>query len=265
MSSEGVDSNAAIKWAQRIVGLDSGQATLLHGDASQRLYFRLGQGVSSRIVADASAELAEVPAFIAIGKALACNTIRVPRIEAAELNRGYLLQEDFGEQLLLPLLNGDNVEHWYQQVFSILLKMQTIKQVEGHRLLTFSSHAYTHEFKIFTDWYLDKYCQATYDQDMLANVLASLIDNNLQQPQVFVHRDLHSRNLMVLADQELGLLDFQGAKWGPITYDLVSLIKDCYIDWPEPQRTAWLNQLQPKLMAQQGVADVSAEAISTMV
>jgi aminoglycoside/choline kinase family phosphotransferase len=257
MSSESQSTNAAVKWAQKIFGDGAQSATLLHGDASRRLYFRIENHEQSHIIVNASAELTEVPAFVAIDKSLATHDIRVPAIHELELSHGYLLLEDFGEQLLLPLLTEKNVEQWYQQAFAILLKMQSIKQVENYHLINFANNAYTREFKIFTDWYLDKYCQANYKPQMLEAILASLIDNNLQQPQVFVHRDFHSRNLMVLEDEQLGLLDFQGAKWGPITYDLVSLLKDCYIDWPAERIEKWLQEMHTKLCKQQNIKDVS--------
>jgi aminoglycoside/choline kinase family phosphotransferase len=233
----------------------------LYGDASRRCYFRVNFNHKTAIVADASAEKTSVWTFVDVANLLAAQHIIVPKIYAADMMHGYLLEEDFGDQSLLSLLNAENVSEFYQAAFTELLKMQTCADLSKVPLPTYDITLLTREWTIFTSWYLQKYRGIDPDkhQTLLDNLFSIFLDVFNEQPQVFVHRDYHSRNLMALSDHHLGVIDFQGAVTGPITYDLVSLLKDCYIAWPKQQVIDWALQMQGKMWQQQNLPQVSTE------
>lgn len=222
----------------------------LYGDASRRRYFRVASQDKSYIVADVSCEKTSLLAFIELDELLYQQGLRVPDLYFSDAVHGYLIQEDFGDKTLLSQLTADNVNAFYQQALQCLYQLQSCHLAAPHPLRQYGKTLLTREWGIFTNWYLEKYQQKnlTKHQNTLAEVYALLASIFAEQPQVFVHRDYHSRNLMVLDDDELGIIDFQGAVVGPVTYDIVSLLKDCYIDWPETQRQQWLQNAHAALV-----------------
>lgn len=235
----------------------------LSGDASFRRYFRLSlpkpltisadsneQGSSVRpqsslILMDAPPAKEDSEPFVAVGKLMKRFGICVPRILALDLELGFLLLEDFGDELLLPLLDDKSVDGWYRTAMEDLLALQTVAASE---LPAYDREKLLAEMQLFPEWFLGTYLQLSLseqEQTLIEEVFSSLLDSALEQPQVFVHRDYHSRNLMVLGDsseQKLGMIDFQDAVSGPVTYDLVSLLKDCYIQWPKERVLYWLDE-----------------------
>ena len=179
-------------------------------------------------------------AFIAIADLFTQSPVRFPVIHAKDVTQGFLLLTDFGDQQLLSLLSAQSADHWYSRAIETLLAMQLHHAARADSVLpTFD---YWREFEIFLEWYLQKNQRrilSSADLGVLRHAYQLLIDEAFHQPQVFVHRDYHSRNLMVCDDQELGILDFQDAVQGPLTYDLVSLLRDCYIDWPVEKIQQW--------------------------
>ncbi|MEM8845354.1 MAG: phosphotransferase [Pseudomonadota bacterium] len=209
------------------------------GDASFRRYFRFtakntnGFDQVSLVAIDAPPDLENSQPFVDVCKLLRQHECVAPEIFKYSLEDGFFVIEDFGNQLLLDALNNNSVDHLYGLAIQSLIKMQTIS---AHSLPKYNSELLQREMHLFTDWYLAKHKQVTIDdslQLLLNDTYALLEENALAQPQVFVHRDYHSRNLMILDYDKLGIIDFQDAVEGPITYDLVSLLRDCYIDWPQ--------------------------------
>lgn len=210
--------------------------TPLAGDASFRRYFRVIADRQSFVVMDAPPEKESCAAFVDIAAVFQQSPVRFPEVIAQNLSQGFLLLTDFGDQQLLPLLTDHTVDHWYGKAIDTLLQMHS------HPHADLPLFDYWREFDIFSEWYLQKnkaIILSSRDTDKLRGVYQLLVAAATTQPQVFVHRDYHSRNLMVCEDGELGVLDFQDAVRGPITYDLASLLRDCYVAWPREKVENW--------------------------
>lgn len=224
----------------------------LAGDASFRRYFRLKtQDGKQRVVMDAPPQRESCATFVDLAQLFAAHKVGVPTIYAQDLSQGFLLLHDFGDRLYLSELNKTTAEDLYKRAFVELFKIQ---RVERSILAEYNEGLFLQEMQLFSAWYLGEYKKQSLSEKELATLMrlfALLIESAKQQPQVCVHRDFHSRNLLILDDGGVGVLDFQDAVWGPITYDIVSLLKDCYIDWPPAQRAAWLwnyyQELPPNL------------------
>lgn len=219
------------------------------GDASFRRYFRVridNMNEQTFIVMDAPPEKESCDAFIKITTVFENSPARFPTILASDVAQGFLLLTDFGDQQLLPLLHTDSAEILYQSAMNTLLTIQRCDMA----LPYFDDALYWREFDILNTWYIKKNLnKKLYQQEEkeLKQCYQLLINVAYAQPQVFVHRDYHSRNIILCGDGELGILDFQDAVRGPITYDLVSLLKDCYIAWPTDQIEKWVYYFYEKL------------------
>lgn len=216
--------------------------TPILGDASFRRYYRLHSGDATWIAVDAPPETENSRAFVAISRALKRHGLCVPEVLAADLERGYLLVTDLGEQLYDRCLTGQTVDILYQHAIDGLLRMQGLSDSDLSEIPQFDYNALWEELDRFRHWYLERHIQHPLqlrDQDVLRETFERLIDSALEQPQVFVHRDYHSRNLLAMPQGEVGILDFQDAVLGPVTYDLVSLLRDCYIDWQRDRVIQW--------------------------
>lgn len=228
-----------------LVDIYSGQNITLapvSGDASFRRYFRFYINDAALIAVDAPPTQENSQPFVDVTRQLLQNRITVPEIYHASLQQGFFVLQDFGDQLLLNALNTESADELYAIAFDSLAKIQTI---DAHGLPPYDSELLQREMGLFTDWYLVKHKNISIDattQATLSSTYALLENNALEQPQVFVHRDYHSRNLMLLDDNTLGIIDFQDAVHGPITYDLVSLLRDCYIAWPQEKIDQWITE-----------------------
>lgn len=214
--------------------------TPVSGDASFRRYFRLRWDQRSVIGVDAPPEKENCEPFVRIGAAMLAHGVRVPRVLARDVEGGFMMLDDFGDTLLRPQLNADTVERFYGQAMVDLLHIQECEFSPG--LPPYDEPLLLREMALFPDWFLKVHLQLTLspeEEQLIAGAFACLKDAALRQPQVTVHRDYHSRNIMVLADGNLGHIDFQDAVHGPVTYDLVSLLRDCYVDWPTDQVYDW--------------------------
>ncbi len=215
------------------------------GDASFRRYFRAHtSNKSSFIVVDAPPEHEDCESFVAIAKSWKGQGVRTPEIHSVDLSRGYMLLEDFGDSLLYSGLNGKSVQGLYNSAFEALHKLQGTSLPTGYKLPLFDEQRLRREMQLFPDWCLDRLLKkrmAVDEKQLLADLFDRLVASALEQPQVPVHLDYHSRNIMMLPDG-LGLIDFQDAVLGPVTYDPVSLLRDCYIDWSQKQVYQWLDQ-----------------------
>lgn len=207
--------------------------TPLTGDAGFRRYFRTNTQPSLIAVA-APPNLENNLAFVHVAQSFAQGGISVPKVHAVDFHAGFLLLQDFGEQVLQPLLSGDTVANHYSTAETVLLDIQQLPH-DSHIFPNYDAIKLKQELRLFVEWFVGALLGlqlSEQEKALLQSVDERLVDNALAQPQVAVHRDYHSRNLMLLQDGQLGVIDFQDAVWGPITYDLVSLLKDCYIRWP---------------------------------
>ncbi len=213
-------------------------------DASFRRYFRIDgaeQTQPSLIVMDAPPQHERCEPFVQAGRVLAEAGLAVPRIMASDLGQGFLLLEDFGDRTYLQALGPASAASLYDAAARSLVRLQC-----ASRSGIFPDYDRTileRELRLYPEWYVARHKGRTLNAAQEADLqqgFSQLVDACLAQPRVFVHRDWHSRNLMVLEDGRTpGVLDFQDAVYGPITYDLVSLLCDAYIDWPEEQRIDW--------------------------
>ena len=219
--------------------------TTASADASFRRYFRVHLanpylGYSTLIAMDAPPLHENCTPFVKVAQLLLDADLNVPKIIAQDLTQGFLLLTDLGDDTYLSALNNDNAQKLYADATDALIKMQLASQADV--LPNYDNALLMREMQLFPDWYISKHLGITLsaEQDeVLQNTFAVLIQNILAQAQVTVHRDYHSRNLMVTAEQNPGILDFQDAVHGAITYDLVSLLKDAYIEWDEEQIIDW--------------------------
>lgn len=214
----------------------------LAADASFRRYFRLQFADHTLVAMDAPPELEESYPFLTIAKAFHHLGLQVPKIHKENLSLGFLLIGDLGDKLYLRELKPHNAEILYGNALQDLLLIQTCREIPGWSLPHFDHHMIGKELDNFSEWFLDRYLHLHLTQHeslMLRDAFQILIDNASAQPQVCVHRDYHSRNLLVLNDNKVGIIDFQDAVWGPVTYDVVSLLRDCYIDWPQTEVEQW--------------------------
>ncbi|UJP05327.1 MAG: phosphotransferase [Nitrosomonas sp.] len=211
-------------------------------DASFRRYFRITWADRTAIVMDAPPQHEDCAPFIRIAGILSDAGVHVPEILAKNLESGFLLLSDLGTTTYLQALNEqtDLANSLYAQAIDALIRMQSCTRAQ--ELPLYDEALLTRELNLFPDWYLGKHMQANLSGkqlNVLHEVFALLLQNNLAQPKVLVHRDYHSRNLMVTTPNP-GIIDFQDAVLGPITYDLVSLLKDAYIHWEEERILDWV-------------------------
>ena len=211
-------------------------------DASFRRYFRVVLRDGSTLVAmDAPPEKEDCHPFVAVAGRMRQAGLHVPQIFAQDLAQGFLLLEDLGTRPYLDELNAGSVDSLYGDATRALLRLQVGAPTEG--LPHYDRAMLLREMQLFPDWLLGEHLGLVLDDGegvMLSDAFDALVDNALAQPVVCVHRDFHSRNLMVVDDDNPGVIDFQDAVAGPLSYDLVSLLRDCYVRWPADQVDAWV-------------------------
>ena len=201
---------------------------------------------------DAPPEQEDCRSFIKIAGYLEQMDLNSPRVLAADLDHGFLLLTDLGSKLYLTELQNDRsrANNLYEDAISALARMQKHGSRFQSELPPYDEKLLSFELSLFHDWLCERHLEIEFtesDEEHWQECCRLLIDNALQQPRVFVHRDYHSRNLMVTDQNNPGILDFQDAVEGPLTYDLVSLLKDCYIRWPANQVHTWALQFYDQL------------------
>lgn len=229
-----------------LVEVESGRPASI--DASFRRYFRydvvpaMQDKLGATLVAmDAPPERENVPAFIHVQGLLFDAGVTVPAIAARNVEQGFLLLGDLGTTTYLARLSSDNAAFMYSDAVDALLKFQMASQPGV--LPEFDRAFVMRELNIFPEWYLNRHLGVTLDakqQATLDKVFEAIAANVLAQQQVFMHRDFHSRNLMFLDQFNPGVLDFQDAVYGPVTYDLASLLRDAYVQWDEEIVLDWV-------------------------
>ncbi|HEX4050028.1 MAG TPA: phosphotransferase [Steroidobacteraceae bacterium] len=225
-------------------------------DASFRRYFRAWRADgATRVVMDAPPDKEPIEPFLQVAALLAGSGVHVPQVDAAEPRRGFVLLEDLGSVLYLTRLRaGDDPEPLYTDALQALLQMQVA--VPGASSLdSYDRPVLEREMALMPEWFCTHHLQLLLEPEehsLLSQTFELLTSEALAQPRVFVHRDYHSRNLLLLDQRNPGIVDFQDALYGPVTYDLVSLLKDCYIDWPREVVTRWVGRYRARLAAAGG-------------
>ncbi|EJM98280.1 aminoglycoside phosphotransferase family protein [Herbaspirillum sp. YR522] len=210
-------------------------------DASFRRYFRVDTIAGDSVIAmDAPPPQEDVRPFIHVAGVFGATGVTVPGILAQDVEQGFLLLSDLGSTTYLHQLNVDSAHRLYMDAIDALVLLQA--QSKPDVLPEYDRTLLSRELELFREWYIGKHLGVTLSDEqnaVLTKAFDAILANTLAQPQVYVHRDYHSRNLMVLPSGNPGMLDFQDAVYGPITYDLVSLLRDAYIQWDEELVLDW--------------------------
>ncbi len=258
----------ALEWLGKVLADDDFILKPASADASFRSYWRVLHHGQSLILMDAPPPHEDCRPFVQVAQILAAAGVHVPAIHAQNTDDGFLLLEDFGQRDYLKALTeaeqqateNTRIDALYGDAMDALLRMQT--RAETSALPRYDRDRLNTEMALFGDWFLGRHLGVELDEAqraVLADAFNVLADNALEQPQVFVHRDYHSRNLMVVKDNNPGVLDFQDAVAGPVTYDLVSLLRDCYIKWPAERVQAWSEDYRQRWQAASGQSVTSAQ------
>ncbi|WP_456374903.1 aminoglycoside phosphotransferase family protein [Thiolapillus sp.] len=228
-------------WLNTECGLQGFSLEPASEDASFRSYLRLkAADGSSLVVMDAPPDKEDCAPFVDIGGRLLEAGVHAPRVYQQNLRQGFLLLEDLGRKNYLDVLNDETVERLYGDALAALMSMQAC--IDPTALPAYDRELLLKEMSLFRDWLLLRHLALDLNQEeeqMLARSFSLLAESALKQPQVFVHRDYHSRNLMAGLEHAPGVLDFQDAVRGPVTYDVVSLLRDCYVSWSPQQVDEW--------------------------
>lgn len=219
-------------WLRKVLTAAPFQIEPASADASFRRYFRVVTQDHSLIAMDAPPAREDSRPFVKIAGILSRAGLNVPQVVEADLQRGFLLLTDLGQQLYLQSLQRHSrVREMYHDAIDALVTMQA--DVSPDALPPYDHAQLMREMRLFPDWLLDRHLKISFDEVALNDAMEFLASAALAQPRVFVHRDFHSRNLIVSVGQNPGILDFQDAMAGPVSYDLVSLLKDCYFKSPQ--------------------------------
>ena len=223
--------------------------TALSGDAGLRQYFRVNTRPSLLAVcAPANSGSSEdARYFEKLSNILRKEGVPTPQIIACDAVQNFLLIEDFGDESFLLMLDADSADLLYSEALMVLLRMQQIQPIAlssvGIELPVYSQKLLREELNIFSEWFVEgllKRALSESEHKLLGDTFSFLESQIQEQPQVLVHRDYHSRNIIYREGEAPGVIDFQDAVWGPITYDLASLLRDCYVEWPPAQVQRWL-------------------------
>ncbi|XID75915.1 aminoglycoside phosphotransferase family protein [Alkanindiges sp. WGS2144] len=241
-----------IHWVQQQLNDTELSFHPLAGDASFRRYARIKSRQKTYMLMDAPPDKEDSQPFVAIDQWLDQHGVRVPHIVAKDLNQGFILLEDFGDTLLSRVLNDNTVDSYYQQAMNQLLHLQQLPVSDPEQQLPAYDFAkLMQEMSLFDQWFVEQYLNIELtpaEQQLIQETYTLLANTALAQPQVVVHRDYHSRNLMVLEGQKtLGVIDFQDAVIGAYTYDLISILRDAYVQWPASRVTEWMQYFWQKL------------------
>lgn len=228
-------------WLRDALGATPDSVTPASSDASFRRYFRVIHGGQSRIVMDAPPPQEDCRPFVQVTDLLHGAALTVPQVFSADLERGFLLLSDLGDAVYLDATTPANSDSLYHDAIAALERMQ--RDCDASSLPRYDQQRLRDEMQLFTDWFCTAHLQLPSSSEASAvfnDAFEFLINEALSQPQVFVHRDYHCRNLMHLESNNPGILDYQDAVLGPIAYDLVSLLRDVYVRWPEAQVSRWI-------------------------
>ena len=232
-------------WLTVVLGGEPARVAPASADASFRRYFRVWHDGRTWVAMDAPPGKEDLAPYIRVAGLLSEAGVNAPRVVARDLGRGFLLLTDLGSrQYLDALREGEDADRLYRDAIAALLRMQAGAGTATASLPAYDAARLRQEMELFPAWFLERHLGlevGAAERALLDGQFGLLERAALAQPQVFVHRDYHSRNLMVCADNP-GVLDFQDACVGAISYDLVSLLKDCYIAWPRERVLGWVRE-----------------------
>lgn len=235
------------EWARRALKAHCGadcadklQVVPLPGDAGFRRYYRCNTD-PTLIAVDAPPSTENNARFVALADYLRRYGIHTPQVVAADIEQGFMLLEDLGDDQLFTLLDEDSAQSLYAEALSELLCLQQVPRCET-LLQPYDREKLATEIGLFRPWFCESMLGVQLDDAAVAildAVTEKLLASALEQPTVMVHRDYHSRNIMIREAHRPGIVDFQDAVWGPVTYDLAGLLRDCYVRWPREQVEHW--------------------------
>src|SRR5258706_2096173 len=236
----GVDRQSELKrWIESRVNVSPLELEPASADASFRRYFRVCAAGATLIAMDAPPAHEDCRPFVRVARLMADAGLNVPRVIAEDLERGFLLLSDLGTAGYLQALNADTADQLFGDAVDALLRWQLASKPGV--LPPYDEALLTRELQLFPEWYVGRHrgiILSAAQSTALASVFALILQNTLAQPAVYVHRDYMPRNLMV-CDPNPGVLDFQDAVYGPITYDVASLFKDAFVSWDEERVLDW--------------------------
>ena len=231
-------------------------------DASFRRYFRANVGDKNYIAMDAPPAHEDVRPFIKISGLLQEAGVQTPKIHAQDIENGFLLLCDFGSRPYLDSLNDDTADSLYADALDSLTRLKRGVDTNSCGLPAYDEALLRREMDLCPEWFLAGLLgrkSSPAERAVLDRTWQILVDNALEQPQVCVHRDYHSRNLMITEENNPGVLDFQDAVVGPVTYDLVSLLRDCYIAWPKDRVDGWALSYHRRLLDEGLIAETDPQ------
>jgi N-acetylmuramate 1-kinase len=240
------------RWVSDDLGFSDGTIAPASSDASFRRYFRVTRGADTYIVMDAPPDKEDLGPFLKVAGILSDIGVNAPAVLARDVERGLLLLSDLGKEPYLDALgDSSSVDRLYGEALHALREIQTANAALGGDLPRYSHELLMREMELMPEWFLDRHLGlklTAAQRQMLDELFQALSNAAASQPAVIVHRDYHSRNLMVTARHNPGIIDFQDAVWGPVTYDVVSLLKDCYIAWPAARVRDWVIEYRDSLL-----------------
>jgi aminoglycoside/choline kinase family phosphotransferase len=240
---------SAYVWALAQLNLTSASFAPASADASFRRYFRVESGGDSWVVMDAPPDKENCEPFLHVGALLLAAGLHAPVVHAKNLKRGFLLLSDLGRRTFLNVLDENNADQMFGDAIDALIKWQRASRV--NELPPYDDALLRRELRLFPDWYIAKHLKRELtrsQQDVWQMMEDRLTASALAQARVYVHRDYMPRNLMVSTPNP-GVLDFQDAVYGPISYDIVCLFRDAFLSWPEERVSAWRKQYWDKARA----------------
>jgi N-acetylmuramate 1-kinase len=239
-------------WLTSVFGDTNFALSVASADASFRRYFRVARGDETLIAMDAPPEKEDMEPYVRVAGMLVDVGVNAPRVLHRDFERGFLLNTDLGSRTYLnELLDATKADRLYSDAMSALVQIQSRGDDHARTLPAYDEAVLRREMALFPEWFCERHLELSLTAQELQTINEAfevLIQEALQQTRVFVHRDYHSRNLMVGDGQRYGvnpgILDFQDALYGPVTYDLVSLLRDCYIAWPLDRVHHWVAQFR---------------------
>ena len=237
------------QWVNSLPGWEYSVLEPASADASFRRYFRVRGTEGTAICMDAPPDKENIHPFVEVTRLLAATEVHVPQLLAQNLLDGFLLLEDLGNTSYLSQLSEATAKNLYADALQALLHLQ---QADCDNLPAYNEKTLRREMELMPEWFLKTHLgfrDAEIPHELIKQTFEHLIESAIGQPVAFVHRDYHSRNLMVTTENNPGIIDYQDALLGPATYDLVSLLRDCYIVWPQAQVEWWVNSYRKEAIA----------------
>lgn len=247
LSSSEIRAAELAEWLESI-GLVVENILPASSDASFRRYFRVRHANGCDVVMDAPPDKETTEPFVRVAGIMQAAGVHVPTIYQQNRQQGFLLLEDLGTTSLLDILKPDTADGVYQAALDSLFLLQKGVEVASCGLPSYDRPLLLRELGIFHEWFMEKLLGIVLPETLRRPLDDFLIESALQQPQICVHRDYHSRNLMWRGRAAPGVIDFQDAVVGPVTYDLVSLLRDCYISWPQQRVMLWCRNYYQRLL-----------------